>query len=56
VTSDGDSGGGGEPEDAGGGVEALLNDGVPSLERECGCLVPVLSSIVLKQRKRKVKP
>jgi hypothetical protein len=64
-TSDGDPGGGGNPEGAGNGVETLLDNGLPSIEGErgrpfiegeCGRLVPLLSSIVLKQRKRKVKP
>jgi hypothetical protein len=44
-TSDGDPGGGGDPDDIGGGVCATSGKGVPSAEGECSCLMPFLSSI-----------
>jgi hypothetical protein len=44
--SDGDSGGGGDPSDAGGGVLVSLGDGLPSLEGEREGLVTLLSFIV----------
>jgi hypothetical protein len=55
-TSDGDPGGGGEPDGIGDGVEALLDDEEPSLEGERGRLVPLLSSIVVKRRMREENP
>jgi hypothetical protein len=53
-----DPSGGSDPECAGGGVGTLLGIGLPSLEGERERLVPLLSSIVLKWRKRarKVNP
>jgi hypothetical protein len=44
-TSDGDVSGGGDPEGAGGGVSVPSGDGLPSLEGERACFVPLLSSI-----------
>jgi hypothetical protein len=44
--SDGDAGGGGDPNDIGGGVEPPLSEEEPSLEGEGARLVPLLSSIV----------
>jgi hypothetical protein len=54
-TSGGDPSGGGDPEGVGGGVGTLLGAGLPSLEGEHERLVPLLSSIVLKRRKRERK-
>jgi hypothetical protein len=45
-TSGGDPSGGSDPEGAGGGVGALLGEGLPSLEGERARLLPLLSSIV----------
>jgi hypothetical protein len=44
--SDGDPGGGGDPDGASGGVLVSLVDGLPSLEGEHERLVPLLSSII----------
>jgi hypothetical protein len=44
-TSDGDPGGGGDPDDTGGGVCATSGKGVPSAEGERSCLMSFLSSI-----------
>jgi hypothetical protein len=55
-TSGGDPSGGGDLEGAGGGVGALLGDGLPALEGEQVRLVSLLSSIVCKRRVRKVNP
>jgi hypothetical protein len=44
-TSDGDPGGGGDPDGVGGGVFALSDRGFPSAEGERSCLMPFLSSI-----------
>jgi hypothetical protein len=44
--SDGDPDGGGDPDDADGGVLVSLGDGLPSLEGEHERLVPLLSSII----------
>jgi hypothetical protein len=44
--SNGDPGGGGDLDGAGGGVLVSLGDGLPSLEGERECLVPLLFSIV----------
>jgi hypothetical protein len=53
----GDPSGGGDPEGANDGVGTLLGDGLRSLEGEHDRLVPLLSSIALKRRKReKGKP
>jgi hypothetical protein len=54
--SSGDFSGGGDPEGAGGGVLAPLGDGLPSLEGERECLVPLLSSIDGLWRARKANP
>jgi hypothetical protein len=43
--SDGDPGGGGYPDGAGGGVLTSLGEGFPSAEGERERLVPLLSSI-----------
>jgi hypothetical protein len=51
-TSDGDPGGGGDPDDTGGGVEPSLDDEKPSLEGQRERIVPLLSSIVAKRRRR----
>jgi hypothetical protein len=53
---DGDPNGGGDPEGARGGVGALLDNGLSSLEGERACLVPLLFSIVCKWRARKINP
>jgi hypothetical protein len=50
VISGGDPSGGGDPNDAGGGVLASLGKGLPSVEGEHGCLIPLLSSIDDKTR------
>jgi hypothetical protein len=55
-TSSRDISDGGDPEGAGGGVLAPSDDGLPSLEGERACLVPLLSSIDCKRRTRKVNP
>jgi hypothetical protein len=44
-TSDGDSGGGGDPDDVDGGVLASSGRGLPSAEGERSRLMPLLSSI-----------
>jgi hypothetical protein len=44
-TSDGDPGGGEDPDGAGGGVLVSSCRGLPSAEGECSCLMPLLSSI-----------
>jgi hypothetical protein len=44
--SDGDPGGGGDPDGTGGAVLVSLDDGLPSLEGEREHLVPLLSSII----------
>jgi hypothetical protein len=43
--SNGDPGGGGDPDGAGGGVLAPLGEGLPSAEGERSRLMPLLSSI-----------
>jgi hypothetical protein len=43
--SDGDSGGGGDPDGTGGGVLASSDRGLPSAEGERSRLMPLLSSI-----------
>jgi hypothetical protein len=43
--SDGDPGGGGDLDGAGGGVLASLGEGFPSMERERSHLMPLWSSI-----------
>jgi hypothetical protein len=53
--SDGDPGGGGDPESVDGGVESSLGKEEPSLEGEREHLVPLLSSIVAKRRGREGK-
>jgi hypothetical protein len=50
VISDGDSGGGGDPGSASGGVLVSLGEGLPSTEGEHGRLVPFFSSITSKPR------
>jgi hypothetical protein len=45
-TSDGDASGDRDLDGAGGGVLAPSDDGLPSLEGERACLVPLLSSII----------
>jgi hypothetical protein len=55
-TSDGDVSGGGDPEGVGGGVLAPSGEGLPSLEGERACSVPLLSSIDCERRARKVNP
>jgi hypothetical protein len=54
--SNGDPGGGGDPDSADGGVELPLDEEKPSLEGERECLVPLLSSIVPKRRGREENP
>jgi hypothetical protein len=49
--SNGDLGGGGDLDDAGGGVEPPLGDEELSLQGERECLVPLLSSIMAKRRR-----
>jgi hypothetical protein len=44
--SNGDPGGGGDPDGTGGVVLVSLDDGLSSLEGERQCLVPLLSSII----------
>jgi hypothetical protein len=55
-TFDGDPGGGGDSDGADGGVEALLGNEESSLEGEWERLVPLLSSIMVKRRRREEKP
>jgi hypothetical protein len=55
-TSSKDPSGGGDLEGIDGGVGAPLGDGLPSLEGERVRLSPLLSSIVRKQKARKVNP
>jgi hypothetical protein len=50
VILDGDSGGGGDPGSASGGVLVSLGEGLPSTEGEHGRLVPFFSSITSKLR------
>jgi hypothetical protein len=50
VTSDGDPGDDGDPDDTGGEVLASLGEARPSAEGEHGHLVPLLSSIASKLR------
>jgi hypothetical protein len=54
--SDGDPGGGGDPNETGGGVLASLGDRHPSAEGEHERLVPLLSSIVSNSRAREGNP
>jgi hypothetical protein len=54
--SDRDLGGGGDPDDADGGVLVSLGIGLPSTKGEHPRLVPLLSSIVGKQRARERNP
>jgi hypothetical protein len=51
-SSDGDPRGGGDPDDADGGVLASSGEGLPSAEGEHECLVPLLSSIASEPRAR----
>jgi hypothetical protein len=53
--SNGNSGGGGDPDNAGGGVEPPLDEEEPSLDGEREFLVPLLSTIVVKRRGREEK-
>jgi hypothetical protein len=55
-TSGGDPGDGGDPDSADSGVKTLLSEEEPSLKGERGCLVPLLSSIAPKGRKREETP
>jgi hypothetical protein len=55
-TSDGDLGGGGDLDDAGGEVLASLGEGLPSTEGERRHLVPHLSSIASKSRAEERNP
>jgi hypothetical protein len=55
-TSNRDPSGGEDLDDVGGGVETLLGEDEPSFEGERGRLVPLLSSIVAKIRRREGKP
>jgi hypothetical protein len=55
-TSDGDPSGGVDPDGTNSGVDALLGDEEPSWEGERGRLVPLLSSIVVKRRRREENP
>jgi hypothetical protein len=55
-TSDGDPGGSEDPDGADGSVNTLLDDEEPSLEGERGHLLPPLSSIVIKRRRREENP
>jgi hypothetical protein len=54
--SDGDPGGGGDPDSTGGGVEPPLGEEEPSLAEEQEHLFPLLSSIVSKRRGREENP
>jgi hypothetical protein len=54
--SDGDLGGGGDPDSTDGGVEPPLDDEEPSLEGEQERLVPLLSFIVANRRRREENP
>jgi hypothetical protein len=49
-------GGGGDPDNTGGGVEPPLGEEEPSLEGDREHLVPLLSSIVAKRRGREENP
>jgi hypothetical protein len=53
--SDVDPDSGGDSDGTGGGVLASLGEGLPSGEGECSHLIPLLSSIVRKQRARERK-
>jgi hypothetical protein len=55
-TSVGDPGGDGVPDGADGGVLASLATGLPSAEGECSRLMPLLPSMVRKQRTREGNP
>jgi hypothetical protein len=55
-TSDGDSIGGRDPDGTDSAVKTLLGGGEFSLEGERGRLVPLLSSIVVKRRRREENP
>jgi hypothetical protein len=54
--SDGNPGGGGDPDGAGGGVLASLDEGLPSVEGERSRLMPLLSSIGGLQRASERNP
>jgi hypothetical protein len=54
--SNGDPSGGGDPDGADSEVEALLGDEDPSLEGGWGRLVPLLSSIMVKRRRKEKNP
>jgi hypothetical protein len=56
VISDGDPGGGADLDSTGSGVLASLGEGLPSVEGERGCLVPLLFSIDSKSRVGKRNP
>jgi hypothetical protein len=51
-TFEGDPGGGGDPDGTDGDVLVSLGEGLPSMEGEHSRLMPLLSSIVGKQRAR----
>jgi hypothetical protein len=53
--SNGDSGGGGDPDNTDGGIEPPLDEEDPSLDGERERFVPLLSSIVVKRRGREEK-
>jgi hypothetical protein len=55
-TSDRDPSSGGDPDGAGGGVLASLDGGLPSTKGENSHLMPLLSSIVGKQKARERNP
>jgi hypothetical protein len=55
-TSEGDPGGGGDPDGADSGVLASLDGGLPFAEGERSRLMPLLSSIVGKQKARERNP
>jgi hypothetical protein len=54
--SDGDLGGGGDPDNADDGVELPLGEEEPSLGGERERLVPLLSFIVVKRRRKEENP
>jgi hypothetical protein len=54
--SDGEPGGGGDPDSVDGGVEPLLDDEEPSLKRQGEHLVPLLSFIMAKRMRREENP
>jgi hypothetical protein len=54
--SDGDPGGSGDLDSGGGCVEPPLGEEEPSMEGVRKCLVPLLSSIMAKRRRREENP